>query len=206
VPVSGSLSRALRTALPCLALGACVMPFATPPIKAEVGAASNRTGEAPSASLIQVAVGSHLASGTHSRNQPYDLGIGWVFQHDFTTEGPSTTNGLYLDGAMFIDRRSSSRTSAGVRSELLWMPGGLAVAAKLRIDHELFRPVSSPFSSHDHCGSASGHQYGTAAIGLFTEAGAVRTPEGVTAFTATAGLTFRLPSAMGVWIGIPYCK
>jgi hypothetical protein len=196
--------RALCLAIAILA-GGCIIPFATPPMRAEVGAAS-RTGATASPSMVHVAVGAHLASGTQSRKQKFDVGAGWVFQHDVGTDEPSTGNGVYLDGAAFLDPGGSGRTSVGGRTEVMWLPGGPAFALKLRIDSEVFKPTNSPFKSNDRCGSAAGQHIGTVAVGFFTEAGVVRLPEGDTAWTATAGVTFRLPSAVGVYIGIPWCK
>jgi hypothetical protein len=86
--------------------------------------------------------------------------------------------------------------------------GGHGAAAKLRIDTELFKSGVSDFDSDDKCGNSSGRHYGTTAIGVFVEAGRTWAPEmsGGNAWVATAGLTIRLPSAVGVWIGIPWCK
>src|SRR5690242_6492091 len=198
-PVRGILIVAL------LASG-CIMPFAIPPTKVEVGAASRAGGTAPSTEMIHVAVGSHLASGTRSRTQKFDLGMGWIFSHDFATEMASNTNGLYVDGAVFVDRTHASRTGVGVRADVSDAPGGVQLRGVLRIDYEWFTPVDKPFKSDSKCGTAAGVHVGSAGVGVFTEAGVMRLPSGEAAWTATAGVSFRLPSALGVAIGIPWCK
>lgn len=181
------------------------MPFATPPMKVEVGSAS-RTRPTPTNSMIHVAVGAHLASATQSHKQRFDVGAGWVFGHDFADEMPSSAHGFYLDGSWFIHRRRASRTSIGARGQVLWAPEGGQVGGVMRVEHEWFTAVDKPFSSSGRCGVASGVHVGTAAVGFFTEAGAMRLPSGEAAWTATAGVVFRLPSAIGVAIGIPGCK
>lgn len=183
----------------------CIIPFAVPPMRAEVGAAS-RTGDAPSREILQVAVGSHLAGGLKRDDQTFDVGAGWLFQHDFREPDSASVHGLYVEAERFIVRTRRTRTGLGLRGELQWMPDGVAPGAKVRIDHELFGLVDKPFSSNDKCGTASGVDYGTGGVGLFTEAGATRLPDGTTAWTATAGVALRIPAAVGVWIGIPYCK
>jgi hypothetical protein len=201
----------VRFALVVLMLaGGCIIPFATPPLKGEIGGATRIgraariDGEAQSSSALHAAVGTHLASGTMTGKQKFDVGAGWTFEKTADT----MSNGLYLDSALFIDRASSSRTSVGARGEVRWLDEGKAAAAKLRIDSELFGAGTSDFESDDSCGSSSGKYYGTTAIGVFVEAGHVWAPEmsGGNAWVATAGVTVRLPSAVGVWVGIPWCK
>ena len=191
-------------------LGGCIIPFATPPLKGEIGASSRIAHEDErNSSSLHAAVGTHLASGTMTSKQPFDIGAGWVFEKT----ADSHTNGLYVDGAFFVDKYKSSRTSVGARGEMRWLEGeGHAYAAKLRVEAELFSAGSSDFESNDHCGSSSGTHYGTGAIGLFVEGGRVWEPQmsgamgGGDAWVATAGITVRIPSAVGVWVGIPWCK
>lgn len=182
----------------------CIIPFAIPPLKGEVGGAS-RIGheDERNSSSLHGAVGSHLASGTQNPDQRFDVGAGWTFEKtkdDFAS-------GVYFDTSVFIDRSRGSRTSVGGRGEFRWVDGGNAVAAKLRIDTELTWTGQSDFKGDDKCGTTSGTHFGTTAVGLFVEAGRLWGPEmsGGDAWVATAGLTVRLPSAVGVWIGIPGC-
>ncbi len=184
----------------------CIVPFATPPLKGEIGA-SSRIGheDERNSSSLHAAVGTHLASGTRSRSQSFDVGGGWTFEKTADT----MSNGAYLDGAWFLDRLGSRRTSLGGRGEVRRLDlGATAWAAKLRIDTELFTSGVSDFKGEDRCGTMAGNYYGTTAIGLFVEAGKVWSPEmaGGDAWVATAGITLRIPSAVGVWIGIPWCK
>ncbi|MBA3391401.1 MAG: hypothetical protein H0T89_02100 [Deltaproteobacteria bacterium] len=184
-------------------LPGCIIPFAIPPTRSEIGS-STRIGRAsePGSSSLHAAVGTHLASGTQRRDQAFDVGAGWTFEK--TTE--QTSNGVYLDGAVFIDRTARTRTSLGGRGELRSMTDGKAAAAKLRLDTEVYGGGTSKFSSNDRCGTSSGTYFGTTAVGMFAEAGHVWStgPEG-NAWVATAGVSMRIPSSVGVWIGIPGC-
>nr|MBA3820353.1 hypothetical protein [Deltaproteobacteria bacterium] len=152
---------------------------------------------------LHAAVGTHVASGTRRRDQPYDLGLGWTFEQTTLT----TSHGIYADAAAFIDRTRRTRTSDGGRGELRTMTLGYAVAAKLRIDTELYTPAKQSFTDSDHCGVMAGSYGGTTAVGLFAEAGRVWStePDG-DAWVATAGVAVRIPSALGVYVGIPGCK
>jgi hypothetical protein len=142
------------------------------------------------------------------RDQPFDVGAGWTYEQ--TAAG--TSNGVYLDGALFVERTRRTRTSLGGRGELRWlnvdrMAAGNAVAAKLRIDTEIYGGGTSKFSGDDHCGTMAGTWSGTTAVGLFAEAGRVWSSEADgDAWVATAGVSMRIPSAIGVYVGIPYCK
>ena len=202
----------LRLAPVFLATG-CIIPFATPPLKGEIGGAT-RVGRATRLdgeeqksgdSSLHAAVGAHLASVTMTDKQRFDIGAGWTMES--TKE--ETSNGAYLDMSWFIDRASSSRTSIGIRGELRDLNAGHATGAKLRIDAELFRHGKGDFEAEDRCGWMTGTHFGTTAIGVFVEAGRSWAPEmsGGDAWVATAGITVRLPSTAGVWIGIPWgCK
>jgi len=202
----------VRFALLLLFATGCIIPFATPPLKGEIGGGT-RIGRATrlddnemrsSDSSLHAAVGSHVASGTLTGRQKFDVGAGWTMEKT----KDSMSNGVYLDTSWFIDKASISRTSIGARGEFRWLDEGKAAAAKLRIDSELYTAGESDFDSESKCGSSSGTHYGTTAIGVFVEAGRVWAPEmsGGNAWIATAGVTVRLPSSVGVWIGIPWCK
>lgn len=187
-------------AVPLLLVG-CVVPFVTPPLRAEVGGATQVSSDRR-VDRLHTAVGTHLASGTAARTPRFDLGLGWVFEHG----GGETTQGGYLDSSLFVAARGSTRTSVGQRTELLWTSGGVGLAAKLRFDHELFGGADQEFSSNSDCGIAAGRAHGTPAIGLYVEAGHAWLPESPNAFVATAGITLRAPATYGVWIGIPFCR
>jgi hypothetical protein len=199
----------VRLALLAVVLTGCIIPFATPPVKGEIGGGT-RVGreDERNAKALHAAAGTHLASGTTSEAQPFDVGAGWTMEKTADT----ISHGIYLDAAVFIDRTRRTRTSIGARGEVRWLDEGKAAAAKLRIDTELFGSGSRDFESDGHCGSTMGTHYGTTAIGLFVEAGHVWAPAGDpmsttggNAWVATAGLTVRLPSAVGVWVGVPGC-
>jgi hypothetical protein len=196
----------------------CVLPFMIPPMKAEIGGgtrtASTATTNAASGdemepvhatSSLHAAVGAHLASGTLSGRQPFDVGAGWTFE----TTRDQTSHGLYLDMAHFIERSGRWRTSVGGRGELRWLADGeKGGAALLRIDTEVFSAGEKPLSGRDRCGAAAGTAYGTSAFGFFVQAGRAWAPEvsGGAGWVATAGISVRTPLAAGVYVGVPGCK
>ena len=202
----------MRCLLLLVLASGCIIPFATPPLKGEIGGATRigrasrlddneqRSGD----SSMHAAVGSHVASATLSDRQKFDVGAGWTMEKT----KDSMSNGAYLDTSWFFDRASHARTSVGARGEVRWLDEGHAAAAKLRIDTELFDTGTRDFTGDDKCGTTSGTLFGTTAIGVFVEAGRVWAPEmsGGNAWVATAGVTVRLPGTAGVWIGIPWCK
>lgn len=187
----------------------CVIPFATPPLKGEIGGTTSRYDDATHAeqmverSALHAAVGAHLASATLTDRPLFDIGAGWTM--DSTKS--ATSHGMYVDVSMFIDRYRFSRTSVGARIEKLWIGDRPSTGAKLRIDTELFKTGQGAFDSDDKCGNVSGSRYGTTAIGAFVEAGRSWADQmsGGDAWVATAGVTLRLPTTAGVWIGIPGC-
>ena len=200
--------------VPLLLATGCIIPFATPPIKGEIGGAT-RVGRATrldgdemhtaSSSALHAAAGAHVASATLTERQRFDVGAGWTMERTKDT----ASNGVYLDTSWFIDRGGYARTSIGARGEFRWLGDGAhGAAAKLRIDTELFSAGTSDFESDTKCGTTAGTHFGTTAIGVFVEAGRAWAPEmnGGDAWVATAGVTIRLPSSAGVWIGIPWCK
>ncbi|MBA3453096.1 MAG: hypothetical protein H0T42_08385 [Deltaproteobacteria bacterium] len=180
----------------------CVIPFVTPPLRAEVGATTQAGGQDSAPPSIHVAAGAHLASALRRRDQPFDLGIGWVFEGNNQSSG----NGGYVEAAYFVDRGVRTRTAAGVRSEILWTSMGRVVANKLRIDHELFTTGRGEFKTKERCGGATGLYSGATAIGVFVEAGHAWRPGDGFAFVATAGVSLRLPGTVGVMVGIPFCN
>jgi hypothetical protein len=186
----------LAVMIPCTG---CVIPFVIPPVRAEVGAATQVRREEPAS--LQVAVGTHLASGTLRKDQPFDVGAGYLFAHN----ADASSHGIYADGALFVERSRRTRTAVGGRGELLWTPMGKALGAKLRVDHELFGTGSRDFHGDGRCGVTSGTHIGTVAVGVFAEAGPQWLPAGELAWTAAAGVTLRLPTSVGVFVGIPGC-
>ncbi len=188
-----------------LAASGCVIPYALPPLKAEAGGATI-TGEKP---LFHAGAGTHLASGVLNRAQTFDVGAGGFVE---TTEDGLHTRAAYADASVFIDKSHSARTSVGIRGELRWSPARTdaplerGFGAKLRIEREYFRSTHAGYSGSDSCAAIGGAAHGTGGIGVFAEAGSVMMPDQQAAFTATAGLTIRVPSTIGIFVGVPGCK
>ena len=190
---------AWRLGVVALASSGCILPYAIPPLRGEIGGTTLSQRDP----ALHVAGGTHLASGTRRRNQPFDVGAGGFF--DWSEHGDST-KGAYVDTAVFVERSPRTRTSVGVRGELRWNPAGRGAGAKLRVDHEMFGATSKDYSGSDRCGFVAGTAYGTGALGVFAEAGHVWMPNDESAWTATAGVTMRIPSTVGLLVGIPGCK
>lgn len=186
----------MRAALLGVLCGGCIIPYATPPLRGELGASSGKA--------FHVAAGTHLASGTMTKDQPFDVGLGWSM--DVGDDGIES-EGAYLEGSVFVGRTRTTRTAVGVRGELLWAPGdGEGAAVSVRIDHELYGVGRGELKGQDRCGFVAGEHFGTSAVGLYAQAGHAWRPNGDDVFTATAGVTFRLPSSAGIYVGVPFCK
>jgi hypothetical protein len=176
--------------------GGCIVPYAIPPLRGELGGVSTIGGGAG----MHAALGTHVASATRRPDQAFDLGTGVVYEK--TDERQA--GGGYVEASWFVDRDGNLRASTGLRNELRWTPEGTAFATKARFDMELFTAAKGELESDTKCGVTAAVAHGTSAFGLFAEAGHVWLPDGH-AFVATAGVTVRVPAVFGVWIGIPGC-
>jgi hypothetical protein len=151
---------------------------------------------------MHTVVGVSAASGTTTTDLPFDVGAGALFE---TSGEGATMTGGYAEGAVFVMRDGPKRVSVGVRAEVRHTALGMAVATKARLEAEVVSPGSGSFEGQDRCGVAGGVYQGSPGIGLYAEAGPSWTPEGA-AFVASAGVSVRIPSMLGVYIGIPWCK
>ncbi len=193
----------------------CIVPYATPPMRAEVGAATPITARdddagdpmaaaAAASPALHVAAGVSLASAAKDRPPRFDLGVGYLMETSGTN---ATSHGAYVDAAVFVvgHGRSGGRASVGMRVELRATPEGAVGAVKARFDVEVYVGGSGKFSGSDRCGSTASTYHGTSAIGLYAEGGPALAPNG-TAFVASTGVSIRLPSVLGVYVGIPWCR
>lgn len=196
--VPGRVLRLVLASIPLSLAAGCVMPYALPPLRGELGGAT-RSGDG---AAFHVGGGAHLASGTTKPDQRFDVGVGGFY--DAREHG--STKGAYGEVSYFLERHSITRTSIGLRGELRWDPEGRGTGAKLRVEHELFGSTDKGYSGSDRCGVIAGGALGTGAIGVFAEAGPVVMPGDRTAWMAAAGVTFRTPGTVGVAVGIPGCK
>lgn len=182
----------------------CVIPYAVPPLKVEAGGATT-SGQKPT---FHAGGGAHLASGILDKQQSFDVGIGGFVEN---SEAGNQTVAGYAETSVFIEKGANARTSIGARGELRWTPENLdgvrqrGLGAKLRIEREFFGTTSKGYSGADKCVALGGAAHGIGGIGVFAEAGSVMMPDHKPAFTATAGLTLRVPSTIGIIVGIPGC-
>jgi hypothetical protein len=165
------------------------------PLKIDLGAStvSTERGFAPG---VAGAIGIHWAS-LSPRPTKFDVGIG-VFGGINIAEQMSTTDdsnglaygGAYLEGARVLSANGWGRTWASARGEYLASSafGGetdKGVGVSGRLSAELFASGVGI--------EPRGLFLGTYAVGVYVEAGARQMTEGVNAFQATVGLTFRTP-------------
>jgi hypothetical protein len=69
----------------------------------------------------------------------------------------------------------------------------------------MFGATNKGYSGSDRCAAVGGVARGTGGIGVFAEAGPVWQPDQRTAFSATAGITVRVPSTVGIIFAVPGC-
>lgn len=182
----------------------CIL--ALPPTRTELGAAwSGR-----SATRTRFATGAHLASA--KTNVPVDVGVGLLYESeakdDGRMNGVDSTTGQYLDVSYAVVNKPFARVFAGVRGERLRRSGEELLATKARIDAELFATSSGEFAEQDSCSAAVGGWSGRTGLGVYAEAGRTWAPTGTpqndSAWTATVGLTARMPAFGAIVIG--FCK
>jgi hypothetical protein len=190
--------------LPALALGACVLPYAVPPMRADFGAAHAFRADEPTA--FHFAAGLHTASlgpETIPKSDVFDVGAGFVVDHD--ADG-TRAKGIYGDGAWFLARATHARVAAGVRGEALFSGARWGSGAYARLSAELFSAGggAGQFHTDDNC-SGVYRWRGVPATGLYVEAGAQHLADGREAFVTTAGVSLRVPALAGVLLVLPGC-
>jgi hypothetical protein len=208
-------------ALAAAALSGC-LPFAVPPARVDVGpTVIGGAGEARPG--VRVQAGAHMASGESRRDTDFDAGIGYVFERVELTDaeralafmraepaerpGGAISHGAYVELAHRIARARYHRTWLAVRGERLvpsetFLARDASLGVTGRIEWELYAPAVGGGSDGDGCGFIAALAYGTAAAGFFVESGARLTPDGSTAFVATAGLSVRLPAMVGLVVDL----
>lgn len=165
------------------------------PLKIDLGAstASTERGMAPG---VSGAIGIHWAS-LSPRPTNFDIGLG-VFggihvadkMDANDTENGLAYGGAYLEGARMLSTNGWGRTWASMRGEYLGSSAfgngsSTGVGVSGRLSAELFASGVGI--------EPRGLFLGTYAVGVYAEAGARQMVEGVNAFQATVGLTFRTP-------------
>lgn len=196
-----------------LALGAAgCIAGALPPTRSDIGT----TMQQPKGELrtgVRMSAGAHLASGTLNAAQKYDVGVGYVYESveaggrdigDAATHGtaPQTSHGAYLSAARLVSNqlRENHRTWLELRVEFLRSSEAGAqdsVGVLARGTWEIFGAGEGGGGFSDNCGGGAGYAVGTTALGLYIEGGPRRTFENKGSFSATAGVSVRLPFLFG---------
>ena len=188
----------------CLLLTNCVaMPIVVPPMQLQVGsgvrslAAQTFDGvDVPA----QVRVGIHpMALFPKLMQRRGDFGVGYLLDYGAN----ATLNGGYLEGTvnLLIHEMGGGYGRLGVRGHArlihadpnhVWGGSG---ALQLAWDYATF--ADADFNNSNSDGGAFGHSYGEAGFGFFVE-GAYLSAGTLHGWTATAGITVRIPAAYGI--------
>jgi len=182
--------------LPVTLATGCV--FGLPPSRTEVGRTWSEAGP-----RTRVAFGAHLGSAIPLARTRLELGAGLLYDsatEDAMTPAPSRHGG-YVDVGVVPLRSSFARMIVGARGEEYWSgDAGNGYAVKLRVDLELVGHEAGDFSEADGCSAIAGTGYGNVGLGAYAEAGRAfgDDPSG---WSATVGMTVRLPAFVGVAIG-----
>lgn len=215
---TGRLCLAPAIALSALALASGCVAFggAAPPSRTDVArTVHGRAGELRHGTHL--AVGTHWASGTLSRDVPIDVGAGVIFERDdaepdrgeaslalVTAPQPMAEStgpwrrGYYVDVAYALGRRGYERAWLGSRFEALHalrasMASRPAVGASVRFAWELFATGAGAAADSNNKAFVVAGARGTSAVGLFLETGVRVDAESATSYVARGGVTVRLP-------------
>lgn len=208
----------LRLAAAVLLLAGCPFAAGVPGSRTDVSPMTTQSNGSLH-SGVQVVTGAHWAS-LDTRDQPFDVGGGYIYQHLPTEASAQVASSMDADapdpgldlhaGFLSFDSNIYSertwRTWAGARGELWWHPSGEKLpGASVRLGVELFGAASDSGPVSGRCAAGVGIVHGTSALGVFLDAGARAMPGGEIATTASAGITVRLPSLLVFGVAIP-CK
>lgn len=164
--------------------------FGVPPLRADLGQSWRTDG-----AFRRVAVGTSLGSFARIKDAPVDVGGGAVFDiapSTGSTMTAETTRGTYVDGQVVAWNNNFARVLAGMRYEL-YTSGPIEQAVKLRLDAEVLHHVESSFSYAEGTESTVGGAMGNFGIGVYAEAGPNWSPEDARGWSATIGITGRMP-------------
>jgi len=207
-PVAGGLALlpgfgTLVVAAALLAMG-CVLPYAVPPSRVDVGGAHVLHGGEGNVF--------HLAAGVHSaamgpgvpRSDAVDVGVGYVLD---AGQGGLRDQGAYGEASWFFLRSEHRRLSVGSRAELLRSGGETGGGLYARIGGEIFTTGGGAGASEadNGCGTNFFRWRGVPGTGFYAEAGAQHLPDRRTSYVATAGLSIQLPGIIGFFLVMPDC-
>jgi hypothetical protein len=189
---------------------ACVA--ALPPTRTDVASSiSSREGVVEHGR--RVSSGVHWASGTRSRNVPFDLGAGVVYERmsaSATTDSTLKSQideprhndsvGGYLEAAARLSAGGLTRTWVGGRAEFLRDTSGRSSTASIaaRVSWELYGGGTAAGAEGGGNGFVMFAGGGTAGIGTYVESGVRLSPEHSAEFLLSAGLSVRLPAFVAV--------
>jgi hypothetical protein len=194
---------ALGPLLSCALAPGC-LPLATPPLRADVGAAKRLEADQP---FLRASIGAHAASLALSPDLPVDAGAGYVAYTRARGTGASrvseTVQGAYAEASTRVVGGDYWRVFAGGRGEVLFpeLAGertGYSVLG--RASAELMLPVEfQPVAGVSSKGAYLGVAYGMIGVGAYLESGIQQLPSGVSSGIVGGGLTLRVPATVGIF-------
>lgn len=161
----------------------------------------------------RVSSGMHWASGTRSRNVPFDIGAGAVYERRAagqeiqsvpkSASQPAAvehTVGGYIEAASRLSASGVTRSWIGGRAELLrhLASGESTASLSARMSWEVYGGGTSAGAEGSGNGFAAYLAGGTIGIGPYLEAGVRRASAGRTEMLVTAGVSLRLPAIVAL--------
>ena len=209
----------------------CAVVLGAPPVRADLGSvvtANNGTVDHG----LRASVGTHVASGTTSRDVPFDLGVGIVYERSGATAGgvydragvgseslglvseqlPDQPNeitnvsyGGYLESSLRLHARGSSRSWIGSRFEVIkgQDSGPTHLSLTGRLSWEIYDGGTGAGADSSGTSFVMFAGAGTFGVGGYIESGVRHTMSGDNEFLMTGGLTLRIPAFVLLAIG---CK
>lgn len=186
----------------------CLLPFALPPSKADIGGGviANQQ-EAVPALHLNAGISSNAAQNNNLAAT--DVQVGYVLHAPFSGETNEIVpggnfHGIYGGFSRFFPVGPSGRTEVGGRGELLIdRADGVGFGLALHLGIELFTSGTGGFAESSTEGLVVGAYHGTGSLGLFLDLGRLQPPGELGATAISAGLSFRIPSMIGLAFVIP---
>lgn len=206
--------------LAALALGlcctGCLGAVGIPPSRTDLASIAQFDGNGGRAGL-RLAVGAHWASAV-PRDTSVDVGAGVIVERTASNATPvehgasaasppaRTSRGAYIELARRLGAGRAHRSWLALRTEMVLddrlSMRHVALGASTRLAWELFTAGAFADLVHDRCGAALILGAGTVAAGVYVDLGYRPAFDGPGGVFAAAGITFRLPTAGAVGVGL----
>jgi hypothetical protein len=181
----------------------CIIPFAVPPTKFDTSVGTQFSRNQSPQGALHLNTGLSLNSAQLDPLYPTDLQVGYALHVPFERGGVS--QGVYGAFSLFAPVSQHFRWEVGARGEALINDNGnVGFGTFLHLGGEGFHSGTGPFEGSSSDGVMFGSSYGTGGIGFFLDAGRLQGLEAEAATFISAGLSFRIPATVGLFIGWPW--